>query len=119
MSIPDELKKLGELHQSGVLSDEEFRQAKARVIGNAGSSRTDAPGLTAINDLRRSRDDRWLGGVCGGIAKVTGLASWAWRLMFAVLVLCAGSGVIVYLLLWILLPEEEPNNWQAGQEEAA
>ena len=112
MSITDELKKLGELHQSGVLSDDEFKQAKARVI--AGNGHAEAPGLAAINDLRRSRYDRWLGGVCGGIAKVTGLASWAWRLMFAVLVLCAGSGVVVYLLLWILLPEEEVSNWQAG-----
>ena len=119
MSVSDELKKLGELHQSGVLSDEEFKQAKARVIGGGGSGHAEAPGLTAINDLRRSRYDRWLGGVCGGIAKVTGLASWAWRLMFAALVLCAGSGVVVYLLLWILLPEEEANNWHAGQNETA
>ena len=120
MSITDELKKLGELHQSGVLTDEEFKQAKARVIGGAGtSSGSDTPGLSAINALRRSRDDRWLGGVCGGIARITGVAAWAWRLMFALLLLCAGSGVVLYLLLWILLPEDETRHWPSGQNETA
>ena len=35
MSIADELHKLGELHRSGALTDEEFAQAKARVLGAA------------------------------------------------------------------------------------
>jgi phage shock protein C len=106
MSLSEELNRLGELHGRGVLSDEEFVRAKQRVLG--GTPEAAAPALQAINALRRSRDDRWLGGVCGGIARVTGVEAWIWRLLFALLALCAGTGVVVYLLLWILMPADPP-----------
>ena len=104
MGLSEELGRLGELHERGVLSNEEFARAKARVLG--GATDVTAPALLAINALRRSRDDRWLGGVCGGIASVTGVGSWIWRLLFALLAMCAGTGVLVYLLMWILIPAD-------------
>jgi phage shock protein C len=104
MSLSEELGRLGALRDSGVLSDAEFTRAKARVLGGAPDATT--PALLAINALRRSRDDRWLGGVCGGIARVTGVKSWIWRLLFALMALCAGTGVLVYLLMWILIPAD-------------
>jgi len=106
MSISEDLEKLGELHQRGVLSEAEFREAKARVLGDSHRERPD-PTIAALNRLRRSRDDRWLGGVCGGLAQVVGLAPWLWRLMFVLLALCAGTGFMAYLLLWIFVPEED------------
>lgn len=106
MPITDELERLGALHQRGVLSDEEFRAAKARVLGEAGPAHTE-PAIAALNRLRRSRSDRWLGGVCGGLAQTFGLAPWLWRLMFVLLALCAGTGFMAYLLLWIFVPEED------------
>lgn len=114
MSLSEEIGKLGELHQRGVMSDEEFARAKARVI-DAGGERGPNATVAAVNGLRRSRDNRWLGGVCGGLGQITGFAAWAWRALFALLVLCAGTGVLVYLLLWILVPEDEPRyTAQAG-----
>jgi phage shock protein PspC (stress-responsive transcriptional regulator) len=104
MSLSEELGRLGALHERGVLSDEEFARAKARVLG--GASDLAAPALLAINALRRNREDRWLGGVCGGIARVTDVESWTWRLLFALLALCAGTGVLVYVLMWILIPAD-------------
>lgn len=104
MNLSEELGRLGALHERGVLSSEEFARAKARVLGAAPD--VSAPALVAINALRRNRDDRWLGGVCGGIARVTGVDSWIWRLMFALLALCAGTGVLVYLLMWMLIPAD-------------
>ncbi|MEP7295352.1 MAG: PspC domain-containing protein [Burkholderiales bacterium] len=112
MNISEEIGRLGELHQRGVLSDDEFARAKARVLG-AGSPVPPAPGLSAINSLRRSATDRWLGGVCGGLAQVTGLAAWLWRLLFSLLMLCAGTGALVYLLLWIFVPVEDATSLQA------
>ena len=111
MSHADELHKLSELHARGALSDEEYARAKARVLDGdtapgPSSYRSEAPAMDAMNSLRRSRDDRWIGGVCGGIARITGMASWIWRLLFTLLVLCAGSGVLLYILLWIFVPEE-------------
>ncbi len=107
MDFSNELEKLADLHQRGVLSDEEFARAKARLLnGDPAPQPAYAHGAAAINTLRRSRDDRWIGGVCGGIARITGLASWVWRLAFTLGTVCAGGGVIIYLLLWIFLPEE-------------
>jgi phage shock protein PspC (stress-responsive transcriptional regulator) len=63
--------------------------------------------VDGLHALRRSRSDRWLGGVCGGLAPATGLPSWLWRLIFVVLVGCGGTGLIAYVLLWIVLPKED------------
>jgi len=109
MALSDEIAKLQELHQSGALTEDEFARAKARLIDGAGTQPPAAPPsatIAAINALRRSRDDRWIAGVCGGIAVATGVESWIWRLLFAVLLLCGGAGLIVYLLLWIFVPSE-------------
>jgi phage shock protein PspC (stress-responsive transcriptional regulator) len=102
MNMSDEIKRLHELHQAGALSDAEFEQAKARLLGAAGST----DGVGDIGQLRRSRTDRWLGGVCGGLAKVSGMESWIWRLVFALFVLTFGFGIVIYLLMWIFVPEE-------------
>lgn len=114
MSNAEELSKLADLHQRGALTDEEFAQAKARILSgqgfagssSAGSASSAAPAAQAINTFRRSRNDRWIGGVCGGIGEITGVASWVWRLIFAALMMCAGTGVLFYILLWIFVPEE-------------
>lgn len=109
MSLSTELDKLDELHRRGALSADEFDRAKARVLGSAGAGggASTPPALGAINAMRRSRTDRWFGGVCGGLAQITGLAAWAWRLIFTLLALCAGSGVLIYALLWLFVPEQE------------
>jgi phage shock protein PspC (stress-responsive transcriptional regulator) len=110
MNDAEELAKLADLHARGVLNDEEFAKAKARLLGGAHTAHTPgaapAANLGAVNGLRRSRLDRWIGGVCGGIARATGLDSWVWRLIFTVLFLAFGSGILLYILLWIFVPEE-------------
>jgi len=103
MAMSDELTKLHELHQRGAMSDAEFARAKERVLG--GTADPDNP-MSAINALRRSRSDRWIAGVCGGLARATGLDSWVWRLIFAVLALCGGAGLVIYVLLWIFVPRD-------------
>ena len=121
--LSDEIKRLHELHQAGALSDAEFEQAKARILSGAatvslskehrhgdGVPRTGTSFDTHRDDLlsglRRSRLDRWLGGVCGGLARTYGLESWVWRLIFVLFVLTFGAGILVYLLLWVFVPEE-------------
>jgi phage shock protein C len=109
MSVSDEIKRLHELHQAGALTDAEYEQAKARVLGN--QVNLDKPSAGAdfaseIGALRRSRNDRWLGGVCGGLAKASGMESWIWRLVFVLFTVTFGFGLLIYLLLWIFVPEE-------------
>ena len=110
MTLSDELSKLEELRARGTLTDEEFSRAKAHLL-SAGetppySRAASTPFVAAVNTFRRSRNDRWIAGVCGGIGRVTGVESWVWRLLFTVLFCCAGAGLLVYVLLAIFVPSE-------------
>ncbi len=103
MSLSEELARLQELRSQGALTEAEFAQAKARLLnGGAG----DGTVIDTAQRLRRSRNDRWLGGVCGGLARVTGTEAWLWRLGTVALTLFAGGGLLIYLLLWIFVPLE-------------
>lgn len=65
--------------------------------------------MTANNWLHtftRSRQDRWIGGVCGGLGRHSPIPSWTWRLLFTLSMLIWGTGLLVYILLWIFVPEE-------------
>jgi phage shock protein C len=107
MPLSDELAKLQDLHQRGALTDDEFSRAKARLLDGADAPASGASSAqAAINAVRRSRSDRWIAGVCGGLARATGLESWVWRLVFATLFFCGGLGLVTYVLLWIFVPTE-------------
>lgn len=56
--------------------------------------------------LYRSETDRILGGVCGGIAEVYDLDPTLVRLAALFIVLWGGSGLLVYLLAWLIMPTE-------------
>jgi phage shock protein C len=105
MALADEISKLAELRANGGLTEEEFKRAKERLLGPEQIQPTD-PLAAAVNTFRRSRTDRVFGGVCGGIARSTGMEAWVWRLLFAALFICAGAGLLLYLLLWIFVPSE-------------
>jgi len=105
MALSDELSKLEELRQQGVLADEEFARAKARLLDEPHSPEN-IPVMATLNALRRSRSDRWIAGVCGGIARSSGMESWLCRLLFAVLCCFGGVGLVLYVLLWIFVPSE-------------
>ncbi|MEG2964563.1 MAG: PspC domain-containing protein [Janthinobacterium sp.] len=119
MNVSEEIKRLHELHLAGALSDAEFAQAKAKLLSNINLDKPDStsgaaagPGpandlVQEFNRLRRSRTDRWLGGVCGGLGRASGMEAWIWRLVFVLFTLTFGFGVVIYLLLWIFVPDEE------------
>ena len=101
MSIADDIERLVAQRAAGHITDAEFETAKARLFAEGG------PDVDpAINALRRSLNDRWVGGVCGGLAKLTGIESWIYRLLFVVATLFGGFGFIPYILLWIFVPPE-------------
>ncbi|WNV76545.1 PspC domain-containing protein [Geodermatophilus sp. DSM 44513] len=62
------------------------------------------PAAPARPELRRNGTDRLLGGVCGGLAEYSGIDVVLWRVGAVGLTLAGGTGVVVYLLLWVLLP---------------
>ena len=70
-----------------------------------------------MNDIRQSfvqqglvrpADSRVLGGVCAGLGRRFGLAPWTARLLFVLLLIAIpGSQLLIYPVLWILMPSEE------------
>ena len=106
MSLADELLKLEQLRERGTLTAEEFDRAKARLLSPAPEPVVPSELAKAINRLRRSDSDRWIAGVCGGLAAATGVESWVWRLLMVALVFAGGLGVAIYALLWIFVPAE-------------
>jgi phage shock protein C len=105
MNMADEVEKLHRLLQSGALTQAEYEAAKARVLGTSPGSCGAGSGL-AINRLRLSNSDKWLAGVCGGVAAVTGVESWIWRLIFVLGLFAGGFTAVLYLILWIFVPRE-------------
>jgi len=70
--------------------------------------------MNAVHDtmarqgLVRPRDGRMLGGVCAGLGRRFGLDPWIARLLFVlILFVIPGSQILVYPVLWVLMPSEE------------
>jgi phage shock protein C len=62
---------------------------------------------TARPRLTRSSTDHRIAGVCGGLAEHTGVDALIWRVTMIALTLAGGSGVLVYGLLWLLMPSAD------------
>jgi phage shock protein C len=57
--------------------------------------------------LRRSRRNRVIAGVCGGLAEFFGISSFWFRLAFLLALLPGGiPGLLIYLIMWIIIPGE-------------
>lgn len=62
----------------------------------------------ADRGLVRTQQDRVLGGVVAGLGRRIGLAPWPARILFVVLLMILpGSQILVYPILWVLMPSEE------------
>ena len=64
------------------------------------------PPAPAPRKLYRSRSDRMIGGVCGGLAAYLGVDVTVVRLIAVATILLPGPSIIAYLLAWIIVPEE-------------
>ncbi|MFP4200936.1 MAG: PspC domain-containing protein [Bacillota bacterium] len=57
------------------------------------------------NKLRRSRKERILAGVCGGVAEYFSVDPVLVRLLWAAFALLEGAGILLYIVAWIIMPE--------------
>ncbi|WP_390405289.1 PspC domain-containing protein [Lacticaseibacillus jixiensis] len=55
--------------------------------------------------LRRSRDNAVIGGVCGGLGEYFGIDPVLLRIAFAAAFFCFGSGLGIYLIMWLVIPQ--------------
>ena len=112
LGIAEDLEKLKTLRDQGALTEDEFVLAKRRVIDGEPAparARTDGPPTSpappsALREFRRSLRDKWIGGVCGGLDDITSIPAWSWRILFVLLALLHGVGIVIYGLLWIFVP---------------
>jgi phage shock protein C len=56
--------------------------------------------------LYRSRTNRKLAGICGGLSQYFNVDATLLRVLFVLLAVLGGSGVILYLAMWIIVPQE-------------
>lgn len=59
--------------------------------------------------LMRSNDNKWLAGVCGGLGDYFSLDATIFRVLFVLFSLFIGGGLIVYIILWIIMPSPQAN----------
>jgi phage shock protein PspC (stress-responsive transcriptional regulator) len=58
--------------------------------------------------LRRSRTDKVVAGICGGFARYLGIDPVAARVLYVLLTFLTGGALILgYLIIWLVMPEEE------------
>src|SRR4029450_13033750 len=62
----------------------------------------------AQRTVRRSRGDRVIAGVCGGLGRYLGIDPVVLRVAFIILSLANGVGLIAYVVAWVAIPEERP-----------
>jgi len=105
VTLAEELERLADLHARGVLTADEFQQAKQTVLNRTAASPT-VKIQRSLQYLRRSTRDPVLGGVCAGLAESTSLPAWLWRTLFVMLAISAGVGIVLYLVLWALIPPD-------------
>jgi phage shock protein C len=63
-------------------------------------------GMNAARKLYRSKTDRKLAGVCGGVAQYFNLDATLVRVLFVLLAVLGLTGVILYVAMWIIVPNE-------------
>ena len=60
--------------------------------------------------LYRSEKEKMLGGVCGGLAEYMGGDPTVMRVIFVLLGMLGGHGILLYLILWLIVPPESRIN---------
>lgn len=66
---------------------------------------------SGVKRLYRSGNDRIIAGVCGGIAEYFGVDPVLVRLIWVLFALAGGSGVLLYLIAWLIIPRNPNHRW--------
>jgi len=64
--------------------------------------------MTRERSLRRSMNERVIAGVCGGLAAYLKIDPVVVRVIFVLLMVFGGGGLLAYIILWIVVPEDQP-----------
>ncbi len=103
---------------AGMGRPEDFEGEEEKVHSKLGGEETKSTGGYAYEPipetprgrLYRDENDKILGGVCGGLASYLRIDPTIVRLIFALISFGAGTGILLYILLWVILPSRPLNN---------
>ena len=87
----------------------------AAGTGSAWNTRSGGPSLPDLRELRRPTGDRMLAGVASGIARYLGVDTNLVRIAFVVLAFVGGAALPIYILGWLLIPEDGAAQSIAGE----
>jgi len=59
-----------------------------------------------VKKLYRSRDEKMIAGVCGGLAEYFEIDPTIVRLLFLALLIFGGGGLLIYIIMWIIVPQK-------------
>ncbi|HEX7738519.1 MAG TPA: PspC domain-containing protein [Marmoricola sp.] len=84
-----------------------MNQTQDPVTGPADPGpRLDRDSVRELNQLRRSRDDRFVAGVAGGLGRHFGIDPTIVRVVLIALTIVGGAGLLLYAAAWLLVPED-------------
>jgi phage shock protein C len=93
------------------MTQQPFAQQPSQQPGYAGPP-------PAYKQLRRSRDDRVVAGICAGVGRYLGIDPVAARVLFVVLaIFSGGTALLAYLIAWIVMPEDPADPWAAAHQQ--
>jgi phage shock protein C len=67
--------------------------------------------MAQVKRLYRSGKDRMLGGVCGGLAEYLNVDPTLVRLAWVLFTLAFGSGLLAYIIAWLIIPRNPAHKW--------
>jgi phage shock protein C len=65
--------------------------------------------------LNRSQSDKMIGGVCGGLSEYLVIDVTIIRLIFILMALMGGHGILIYLILWLVMPPEPTTSYPSNR----
>ncbi len=63
-----------------------------------------------VNRIHRSQNNKLIAGVAAGLAEYFNIDPVLMRLLFVIIFLAGGSGILLYIILWIIMPKDTPDN---------
>jgi phage shock protein PspC (stress-responsive transcriptional regulator) len=70
--------------------------------------------MVRSQSMARPRDNRWIAGVCAGLARRFGISPGMMRLLFLLSCLLPGPQFVAYLILWVIMPNEDRSHYRAA-----
>ncbi len=102
-AAPWEVSALSTNQRSGRIPERRSRAGYATI--RTGTHRGRSPDMEEPRKLYRSRSQRMIAGVCGGLADYFNIDATLVRVLFLLLAVFGGTGLVIYVVMWVIVPD--------------